>query len=74
MRGEVVNVGSGISISLKEIILYLKEKLNSSSEIKFGTIPYRKNEMMNFSLDISKLENILNKKLNLEWKDKILKI
>ena len=71
IRGEVVNVGSGISISLKEIILYLKEKLNSSSEIKFGAIPYRKNEMMNFSLDISKLENILNKKLNLEWKDKI---
>lgn len=71
IRGEVVNVGSGISISLKEIILYLKEKLNSSSEIKFGTIPYRKNEMVNFSLDISKLENILNKKLNLEWKHKI---
>ena len=71
IKGEVINVGSGISISLKEIILYLKEKLNSSSEIKFGAIPYRENEMMNFSLDISKLENILNNKLNLEWKDKI---
>ncbi|MFR3819661.1 MAG: hypothetical protein ACLTXO_14090, partial [Fusobacterium varium] len=65
---------SGISISLKEIILYLKKKLDSNSKIKFGAIPYRKNEMMNFCLDISKLENILNKKLNLEWKDKILKI
>lgn len=30
--------------------------------------------MMNFSLDISKLENILNKKLNLKWKDKLSKI
>ena len=66
IKGEVINVGSGISISLKETILYLREKLNSSSEIKFGVIPYRENEMMNFYLDISKLENILNKKLNLE--------
>ena len=71
IKGEVINIGSGVSISLKEIVLYLKEKLKSSSEIKFGAIPYRENEMMNFCLDISKLENILNKKLNLEWKDKI---
>ena len=71
IKAKIINVGSGISISLKEIILYLKEKLNSKSEIKFGAIPYRENEMMNFCLDISKLENILNKKLNLKWIDKI---
>ena len=72
VKGEVINVGSGISISLKEIILYLKEKLNSSSEIKFGAIPYRENEMIDFCLDISKLENILNRKLNLKWLEKII--
>lgn len=71
IKGEIINVGSGINISLKEIILYLKEKLKSKSEIKFGAIPYRENEMMNFCLDISKLENILNRKLSLEWIDKI---
>ena len=72
IRGEVINVGSGISISLKDIILYLKEKLNSTSEIKFGAIPYRENEMMNFCLNISKLENILNKELKMKWLEKII--
>ena len=71
IKGEIINVGSGISISLKEIILYLKDKLNSNSKIKFGAIPYRENEMMNFYLDISKLENILNEKLSLNWLEKI---
>ena len=72
IRGEVINVGSGTSISLKDIILYLKEKLNSTSEIKFGAIPYRENEMMNFCLNISKLENILNKELKMKWLEKII--
>lgn len=72
IRGEVINVGSGISISLKDIILYLKEKLNSTSEIKFGAIPYRENEMMNFCLNISKLESILDKELKLKWLEKII--
>lgn len=71
VKGEVINVGSGISISLKEIILNLREELNSKSEIRFGAIPYRENEMMDFCLDISKLENLLNRNLNLEWLEKI---
>ena len=74
IRGEVINVGSGISISLKDIILYLKEKLNSTSEIKFGAIPYRENEMMNFCLNISKLESILDKELKLKWLEKISEV
>ena len=74
VKGEVINVGSGISISLKEIILNLKEELNSKSEIRFGAIPYRENEMMNFSLDISKLKNILKRELNLEWINKISEV
>ncbi|STO32277.1 dTDP-glucose 4,6-dehydratase [Fusobacterium necrogenes] len=72
IKGEVINVGSGISISLKAIILNSKEKLNSKSEIRFGAIPYRENEMMDFCLDISKLESILNRKLKLEWLEKII--
>ena len=74
IRGEVINVGSGTSISLKDIILYLKEKLNSTSEIKFGAIPYRENEMMNFCLNISKLESILDKELKLKWLEKISEV
>lgn len=55
--GEVVNLSSGKSISLKEIILFCKELVNSDSKVDFGKIPYRENEMMNFKLDMEKLRN-----------------
>ena len=59
LKGEIINIGSGKSISLKEMILNLKKELKFSSQIKFGAIPYRENEMMDFCLDISKLNKIL---------------
>jgi nucleoside-diphosphate-sugar epimerase len=54
--GEIVNLSSGKSIRLKEIILFCKSYLDSNSEINFGKIPYRENEMMNFQLDIRKFK------------------
>jgi len=58
--GEIVNVSSGLSVSLKEIILFCKEYCKSTSIIKFGEIPYRENEIMNFVLDNNKMKNILD--------------
>lgn len=72
IKGEIINIGSGKSIALKEIILYLKNKLNSKSIVEFGAIPYRENEMMDFCLDISKLENILEEKLEKNWLEQII--
>ena len=57
--GEIVNVGSGSSISLKSIIEFYKRKLNSISEIHYGAIPYRKNESLDLRCDIGKLMTIL---------------
>lgn len=54
--GEIVNLSSGKSYSLKEIILYCKEYIKSESVIDFGKIPYRENEMMNFQVDIRKFK------------------
>lgn len=59
-KGEIFNLGSGESLSLKDIILYLKDILNSNSEINFGAFPYRENEMMDFKLDIKKLNRLDN--------------
>lgn len=56
--GEIINLSSGESLSLKEIIIYLKEKLSSKSIVNFGAIPYRENEMMNFRLDINKFKKL----------------
>ena len=38
-EGEIVNVSSGNSISLKTIIEFYKMKLNSISEIHYGALP-----------------------------------
>lgn len=57
--GEIVNVSSGNSISLKTIIGFYKMKLNSISEIHYGAIPYRKNESLDLRCDIGKLMTIM---------------
>lgn len=58
--GEIFNLGSGESLSLKEIINFLKEKLSSNSDIEFGAFPYRENEMMDFRLNIDKIKKLDN--------------
>ncbi|MGL5058233.1 MAG: NAD-dependent epimerase/dehydratase family protein [Fusobacteriaceae bacterium] len=58
--GEIFNLGSGKSLSLKDIIIFLKKELSSKSEIEFGAFPYRENEMMDFKLDIQKIKRIDN--------------
>lgn len=56
--GEIINVSSGRSISLREVINFYKEYLKSSSEINYGAIPYRENEVMDLRCDVSKLSSI----------------
>ncbi|MCH5230086.1 MAG: NAD(P)-dependent oxidoreductase [Muribaculaceae bacterium] len=58
--GEIINVSSGKSISLKELIEKYKEEFNSSSDINYGALPYREGEAMNLSCDISKFTSIIN--------------
>lgn len=61
--GEIVNVGSGESISLKEIIEICKSHISSSSEVNYGALPYRENEVMDLRCDEGKLANIINKEI-----------
>ena len=56
--GQIVNVASGESISLKEIIETSKRIVNSSSRINYGAKPYRKNEAMDLKCSIAKFETI----------------
>lgn len=53
---EELEIGTGKTIKLKDFILMIKEKLNSTSEISFGTKEYRHNEHMYSRADISKLQ------------------
>ncbi len=69
--GEIVNVSSGESISLKEIIQFCKDELKSVSVINYGAIPYRANEMMDLRCSISKLSDILDIPVKLNMKDRL---
>lgn len=58
--GEILNVSSGRSISLKSLIESYKKEINSTSEIHYGALPYREGEAMNLCCDISKLQSLIN--------------
>jgi len=59
---EEIELGSGNSISVKEFVEKIYEKLSESqglkTELKFGAIDYRENESMNMVANISKLEKL----------------
>ena len=65
--GEIVNVSSGTSISLKSIIEYLKKETSSVSVINYGAIRYRENEMMDLRCSTDKLEQIIGERLNFDF-------
>jgi UDP-glucose 4-epimerase len=58
--GEIINIGSGNPILLKDLALLIADKLNKKNYIKLGELPYRKNEIMDYVLDIQKAKNIIN--------------
>lgn len=61
--GEIVNVSSGKSKSLKSIIEKYRQELHSTSEVNYGAIPYRENEAMDLCCDITKINHILNQEI-----------
>lgn len=69
--GQIVNVASGESISLKEIIEISKNIVNSSSHINYGAKPYRQNEVMDLRCSIDKFEEITNRNIYIDIKEEI---
>lgn len=64
--GEIINVGSGESISLKSIIEICKNHIGSSSEINYGALPYRENEVMDLKCSINKLVSTIGSVVNFD--------
>lgn len=71
--GEIVNVGIGKSYSLKEIIEFCKSYLKSSSVINYGSLLYRENEAMNLKCNVDKLCRVINRKVDFDIKEKLVK-
>jgi nucleoside-diphosphate-sugar epimerase len=62
-KNEQFDIGIGKAYSIRYIIFKLKKIINSKSVLKWGSLPYRKNEDM-----ISRAKIIKNKKIN--WRAK----
>jgi len=56
----VTNLGSGSAIQLKNIIEYIRNKTNSTSQINYGAVPYRPDQVMFMEADNTKLKSALN--------------
>lgn len=58
VRGEIVNLAYGKGVSVRAVADFLIQKLNSSSVIEWGKLPYRANEIMKFCCDMTKFTNL----------------
>jgi len=63
--GEIVNVSSGISLRLKDIIDKMQSILHSSSVVEYGALPYRDGEVMDLNCSIRKLEKLLEEQIDI---------
>lgn len=50
-----VNLGSGMSLEIRDVIQKLSTITNSKSKLEFGKIPYREDQVMHLEADITKL-------------------
>lgn len=69
--GQIVNVASGESISLKEIIEICRNHISSSSEVSYGALPYRENEVMDLKCSEDKLSSILGHEIKFNIKNRL---
>lgn len=72
--GQIVNVSSGESLSLKSIIEYCRKLIGSKSEVNYGAIPYRENEMMDLRCSVSKLESIIGQPIKFDMLNRLEKL
>ena len=72
--GQIVNVSSGESLSLKSIIEHCRKVIDSKSEVNYGAIPYRKNEMMDLRCSVSKLESIIGQPVKFDMLNRLEKL
>ncbi len=63
--GEIINLGSGKDISIKELILKIHELTNSKSKLSIGSLEYRPTEIWKMFCENSKSKEIMG------WEPKV---
>jgi len=69
--GQIVNVASGESVSLKSIIETCKEVIGKESVINYGALPYRENEVMDLKCSVEKLSGIIGKPVHFDINNRL---
>lgn len=57
--GEIFNIADGESNKLRDVALYAAKKLHAEDKLILGAVPYRRSEIMNYSVCIDKAKKIL---------------
>ena len=62
LNGMIINIGAGISYQIREIATLVANLINPdvSSLIKFGAVQYRPNEVMDYSVVITRAKELLD--------------
>jgi CDP-paratose synthetase len=55
---DTIDVGTGIAMPVKDVVLKIKELTKSNSKLLFGEIPLRDNEVGEMKANISKLQSL----------------
>ena len=71
--GEIINIGSGEDISIKNLILNIHMITNSRSKLSIGALKYRPTEIWKMYCDNSKAKQILKWKPNVSFEDGLKK-
>ena len=71
--GEIMNIASGIPISIKDVIYMVREIVGQGNPL-FGGIDYREGESMELYANISKAKKILNWVPNHNFKESLEKV
>lgn len=64
-KHEILNIGTGNVVSVRDVVLRIKEIIGADLEPEWGVIPHRKNEVWLICADITKAKAFL------EWKPKV---
>lgn len=73
-KGEIINLGSGESISLKEIIEFCRAELDSASVVNYGALPYRANEVMDLRCAMEKYCSVTGAEIKCDIKSGLKKL
>ncbi len=54
----VFNLGSGQTIVLRDLVEYMRDKINRKISLVFGEVPYKNGQIMHLQADINKIKNV----------------